>query len=123
MGKEVLEVSKVSVNAVEYDITNVTYGVVHGKVPSTDTGTAAGENEFETLRAERTFSFDMFFDDAVADIATGTSTAIILDFEGKTYTGTGVVEAMDNAGGLDTMITQSFTGYFNGAVVVALEGA
>jgi hypothetical protein len=123
MAKEVLETGTATfgtgVGAVVYDITDLSYDVAHGSVDSNDTGTTAGESEAEVLRAKRTFSFTMFMDVAAADPPTGVEHELILDFEGKTRTGNAVIDTQGDSGSLDGMITQVFSGYFNGAMVVA----
>jgi hypothetical protein len=120
MAKEVLETGTATFNSVVYDITDLAYDVAHGSADSNDTGTVAGESEAEVLRAKRTFSFTMFMDVAVADPPTGAENTLVLSFEGKTRSGNAVIDSLGDSGSLDGMVTQVFSGYFNGAVTDAL---
>ena len=120
MAREALTTGTATFNSIEYDITDLSYDVAHGSVDSNDTGTDAGESEAISLRAKRTFSFTMFMDTEVADPPTGAQNTLVLDFEGKLRTGTAVIDTLGDAGTLDGMITQVYSGYFNGAVVDTL---
>jgi len=54
----------------------------------------------------------------IADPPSGIEHTLSIDFEGKTYAGNGVIESLDADAQIDSGITQSMSGYFNGTVTV-----
>ena len=97
------------------------YSENYGEIDVTDTGTTGDGKEYLGSRAERTFSITLFMETDAADLTMNTAAALILDFEGKTYVGSGSLLTKTVDGAIDSAVSAVYTGRFNGAVVVTPE--
>ncbi len=113
MGKVIIDTDQVTIGSTAYDITNVKYGKKADKVDVTDTGSPADSKEYlPNPRADYSFSFDLFVDEAVALPAFNTPGTVTLNYGGFVITGTGVVDSEDLDGALGSSPTISCSGYF-----------
>lgn len=105
----------------KYYMTDMTYNEAAAKIDTTDVATTGDGKEYVYGRKDRTFSVDIFVSNLSGSSvpALGTSKAIIMSFEGITYTGSGSLESKNIVGSIDTAIKMSLAGSFDGAVVVA----
>lgn len=118
MAKEAFQTGSFTSGGVTYAVTSLNYGENYGEIDVTDTATTGDGKEYVGGRADRTFSIGLFMDTSEADVVMNTESAITIDFEGKTYVGSGSVLTKTVDGSIDAAVSATYTGRFNGAVVV-----
>lgn len=104
----------------KYYMTDMTFNEAAAKIDTTDVATSGDGKEYVYGRKDRTFSVDIFVDNISGSKmpAIGVSKAVVLAFEGRTYTGSGSLESKNIVGSIDTAMKMTFAGSFDGAVVV-----
>ena len=120
-GKEAFVTGSFTYGATKYVLTTMNYSENYGEIDVTDTGTSGDGKEYLGSRAERTFSIGLFVLTDIADITMNTEAALIMDFEGKTYAGSGSLLTKTIDGSIDSAVTATYTGRFNGEVTVTPE--
>jgi len=118
MAKEAFTTGKFTYSGTAYDVTSLNFSENYGEIDVTDTGTTGDGKEYLGGRAERTFTINVFMDTGAADIVMNTESDITIDFEGKTYEGSGSLLTMTADGSIDAAVAQTYTGRFNGEVTV-----
>lgn len=118
MAKEAFQTGSFTSGGVTYAVTTLNYSETYGEVDVTDTSTTSDGREYVGTRAERTFSIGLFMDTSEADVVMNTASAITIDFEGKTYVGSGSVLTKTVDASMDGAVAATYTGRFNGAVTV-----
>lgn len=117
--KKVLTTGKFTFNSVAYAITRLRFNEAYSEVDVTDTGTTGDGKEYLGGRAERTFEVDLWLDIAASDLTLNSALALVMDFEGKTYSGTAVLLEKSSEASIDEGIKQTYRGRFNGTVTVS----
>jgi len=99
-----------------YYLTDLSYNEAYDRIEVTDTSTTGDGKEYKSGRAERSFTVDVMYDTASADIPLNTAAAITASFEGKTYIGTGALYSKTITGTIDGVISATYEGAFSGLV-------
>ena len=120
-GKEALLTGKLTFDSVQYGVTDMSVTRTFDEIDTTDTETTAGEKEFIVGRQTTEFSITVFMHTDVADLVTGVSKVMTIDFEGKTYAGNGILMQLVSEATINNAIKQTYTGKITGTVTVTPE--
>lgn len=112
---------------VEYGIFNLTVDSNYSEIDVSDTKTTVGESEYIGNRLEHSISFDMYKDAATADLTLNAITnnnciiTVVSATAGDdtTYTGSLVLLSKTVGGNVDGMVTVTYNGKIDGALVEA----
>lgn len=121
MSKKIFKTGALSFSGSSYVVTAFNYAENYGEIDVTDTGTSGDGKEYLGSRAERTFTVSLFMEVTGSDLTMNSSAPLEMDFEGKTYAGTGSMLTKTVDASIDNAVEVTYTGRFNGSVTVTPE--
>lgn len=119
MAKDVLTSSKFTYASTAYGITAVDYNPAHNEIDITDTSTTGDTIEMTGGRVERPFTVTIISESESPLLALNTEATCIVDFQGHTFTGNGVLLSAAITASIDSRIEITYTGRFTGTVTEA----
>lgn len=121
MGKANGQKATLTYDSNEIGVTNFKWDESYNEIDTTDTKTPNGESEYIGGKNSRGFSFDLFKDVTVADLALNSAKTLeieIVDEAGNdaTYTGSGILLTKSGDLAIDGAVKVSYSGRFNGTL-------
>lgn len=118
MAKIMFNTGSLSFDGKTYYVTSLKKSDKYAKVDVTDTGTAGNSKEFIYGRFESGINVEMW---AISGSipACGVSKAMITNFNGITFTGSGSFESVEISAALDNAVKLTAVGTFDGTIVTS----
>ena len=120
MSKVAFTDSTISIGGSAKYITTCSLNDSYEEIDVTDTGTSGDIREYVGGFRDAGFSFTMIEDPTVADLTLNTSASLIVSWEGKTYTGSGIILGKTGDGSIGSAATKSYTARWTTAPVEAV---